>query len=274
MKRVLVIILNYKTYQMTIDVVKQLRKLDESLFDIYVVDNCSPNEATDVLSKASVEMGFGFYRNDKNSGYAAGNNIGIRYAIEHGYEYSWILNNDVRLVDEQILKKMVSVLQEHPDIGCIGPQIIDADGNCCYPYVHRPSLWSMTLGLFAEKKKRAALQNVSGYVYRVHGCSMLLRNADVQSVGCLDERTFLFEEEEILAERLYLIQKKMYYCADTHLIHLESATIGRQRGLKSIRKIKIMNQSMDIYLTEYRHFNRLQRAVCKLFRDGLIFIRG
>ena len=49
---------------MTIKLIKKLKKLDDALFDIYVVDNCSPNESADVLKKESVNLEYHFYKNE------------------------------------------------------------------------------------------------------------------------------------------------------------------------------------------------------------------
>ena len=49
MKKILVVILNYRTYKMTLNLIKELNYLDTSLFDILVIDNCSKNESADIL---------------------------------------------------------------------------------------------------------------------------------------------------------------------------------------------------------------------------------
>ena len=94
---VLAIILNYKTYEQTLEIIDKLKLLKYSNLDILVVDNFSPNESATVLEDSSAHDGFVFIKNTRNAGYAAGNNIGIRYAVEHEYKYSWILNNDLVL---------------------------------------------------------------------------------------------------------------------------------------------------------------------------------
>lgn len=200
---VLIIVLNYGMYNLTLKMINELHtELDYDNYSIMVVDNCSPNESAKVLANRSKDLNYIFIANGKNTGYAAGNNIGIRYAINNGYKYSWILNNDVELREKSVLKELVGILEENDDIACVGPKIYNADGSICAPYCRRPSVWNMTLGAFEDKKYRISKQDVAGEVYRIYGCCMLLKNRAMAEIDCMDERTFLYGEEAILSERL------------------------------------------------------------------------
>lgn len=51
-EKVLIVILNYKTYNLTLELIKDLRtKIDYKNYSIFVIDNCSPNESASVLKK-------------------------------------------------------------------------------------------------------------------------------------------------------------------------------------------------------------------------------
>lgn len=270
---VLVVILNYKTHQMTVDLLDELEHLHYGNYDVMIIDNCSPNESADVLEVEAKKRNHVFYKNKINSGYAAGNNIGIKYGIQHGYDYTWILNNDVKLCDPDILTKLVDAAS-YERIGSVGPRITDLDGNVCSPYCKRPSFWDMTFGIAAFKKYRDTQKEISQRVYRIHGCCMLLNNQVMQDVNCLDERTFLYCEEEILAERMLPKGISSYYCANAQLVHMESATVKQESKKAIFKRIGIVLDSLDVYLREYRHFGWGARAVCKLIRGGILFFRG
>ena len=272
--KVLAIILNYKTYELTLDLIQQLQGIHYTDLDILVVDNCSPNESAEILEEKKSELGYELIANDKNAGYAAGNNVGIRYAIEHGYEYSWILNNDLRIVDEDILNKLMDSMNEHKDVACVGPQSIDIDGFVTAPYCEQPTVWNMTFGIGMTRKERAKYKEISRKVYRVFGCCMLLKNEAMQLIDCMDESTFLYCEEEILAERLKAIDKTCYYCADAKIVHLESMTVKKEQGNRSIKRIKTVLNSMDIYLKNYLKLGWFKRNFCKLTRATIMFLRG
>ena len=253
---VLIVILNYNTYKLTLQLIERIHtKLDYGNYQIYVIDNCSPNESAKVLQEGAGS--YLFYANNKNAGYAAGNNIGIRYGIEHGYKYTWILNNDVLITDENVLRHMVSIMEQKPEIGCVGPKIISRSGTPVAPYVRRRSFWQMTFGIFEDKKFRERNIDKAQQVYRVYGCCMLLRNSKMQEIDCLDERTFLYGEEEILAERMLKAGSYSYYDADVSVIHNESSSVAKDKSKHLEAK-----KSRNLYLTEYRKFNRCEIGLC------------
>lgn len=274
MPSVLIVILNYGTYDLTIKMIKEIQsKLEYDNYSIMVVDNCSPNESAEILEKKSKELNYLFYANRLNAGYAAGNNIGIRYGIEHSYQYSWILNNDVELREKNILKELVDVLEKKDTIACIGPKIYSADGSVCAPYCRRPSVWNMTLGVFEDKKYRISKQDVAGEVYRVYGCCMLLRNKAMAEIDCMDERTFLYCEEDILAERLLKNDYKTYYTPDVSVTHKESTTMKRMSKNRRKMQIEESEKSREIYLRDYRNFTPLKRKICHLTRRIIASLR-
>lgn len=272
--RVLIVILNYGTYDLTLNLIKELYdKLNYKAFSIMVVDNCSPNESAKVLECEQKRAGYIFYANKANTGYAAGNNIGIRYAIAHDFEYTWILNNDVEITDSDVLNHMIDIVESNLQIGCIGPKIYNLDGIICSPYVNRPTFFNMTFGILLENYKRNQKNNISGEVYRSHGCCMLLRNKAMKEINCLDERTFLYNEEAILAERLISKKYITYYDASVSIIHKESSTM--KRISKNKKKFQIIEsiKSGEIYLKEYRKYPFIARIICHMTRSIIIFFR-
>ncbi len=272
--KVLVVILNYGTYDLTINLITELRqKLDYENYAVMVVDNCSPNESAEVLEAKSKEMDFIFYANKRNAGYAAGNNIGIRYGIEHGYDYSWILNNDVELRETNVLSHMIEIAERDEHIGCVGPMIYSLSGEVCAPYVNRPSFWSMTFGIFQEKKARQKFTYKSRKVYRVYGCCMLLQNKAMAEVDCMDERTFLYSEEDILAERMLAKEYVSFYDAEVSVTHKESSTMKKMQKNRKKFTVTAVRKSRELYLREYRHFSPPAIWLCHATRSLIIWLR-
>ena len=238
-----------------------------------VVDNCSPNEAAAVLKEKAKELDYVFFANKKNAGYAAGNNIGIRYAISHGYTYSWILNNDVDLRDTNVLSHMVDIAESDKSIGCVGPLIYNLDESICAPYCRRLSLWNMTIGIPFEKRYRQKFIHTSMEVYRVYGCCMLLKSIAMQDIDGMDERTFLYGEEDILAERLISKGYKTFYDAEVSVRHKGSATMKKMVRNKKKLQIEQRKKSLDLYLKEYRGYSLFARWVCEAVRTMITLIR-
>lgn len=271
--KVLAVILNYKGADLTIALIRSLKQIPYEGLDILVVDNCSPDNSLEVLRPLQDKLDFVLIANSKNTGYAAGNNVGIRYAIEHGYDYSWILNNDIELIDVNILGKLITVAKKDSKIGGVGPMVIDHN-RIIQPYRERPSFWDMTLGFYSFAKRRAKTpHDYNGPVYRIYGCCMLLDNSIMQKVDMMDERTFLYYEEDILGEKLYDNGYYFCYTSSTRVNHFGSLIVKKEIGKKNRRKLKINQTSLHIYLKYYRHYSFFKEMVVRSFSKFLFYLR-
>ena len=104
---VLIVVLNWMKYEDTINCVISLQQLEYSNFTIFVVDNASENESFQVLKEEfPTEI---VVQSNENNGYAAGNKIGSDYALAHGFDLVWILNNDC-VVRKESLFTLISEL--------------------------------------------------------------------------------------------------------------------------------------------------------------------
>ena len=102
MANIAVVILNYNSWQETLEEAQLVnRTCGINYEDIIIVDNNSPNNSEKELRK-NAHKGYIFIESGTNKGYAAGNNIGLKYAYEHGYDYAWILNNDILIDDNMV----------------------------------------------------------------------------------------------------------------------------------------------------------------------------
>ncbi len=136
-------------------------------------------------------------RNDGNHGYAGGNNVGIDYANRAGYEYFWILNNDIT-VEPGALDALVKTLQSDRQCGFSASVLVYADnpqivqcvgGGTVYPWLGKTRL----IGKNAERSQLAQL-NLPTPDYLM-GASMLVSRRVIEQVGLMDERYFMYSEE-------------------------------------------------------------------------------
>ena len=85
-------------------------------YTIYLVDNASTEPMPEVVKQYIRAHGVTFLQSTVNGGYARGNNIGIRQALEDGCEYLLITNNDI-LFGKDAVQNMAAYLKLHPDTG-------------------------------------------------------------------------------------------------------------------------------------------------------------
>jgi len=130
-----------------------------------------------------------FIRSNENSGFAAGNNLGIRYALtKNDFAYTWLLNNDTVIAEDALLK-IVEKAQSVPGIGIAGsklmlyhsPHEIQALGA----KVNRIFGWSKAI---MEEKELHRLADIIG-------ASFLISKNCIDEIGLLPEEYFLYHEE-------------------------------------------------------------------------------
>lgn len=261
-----VIILNYKSWQETIkeaDLCK--RQLNVDYQNIIIVDNASPNDSAEMLEKEAKNRKFILIKSDTNNGYASGNNIGMRYAYNEGYKYAWILNNDIIINDKKIVFKLINIFKKDKMVAVVNPDIYAPDGHMFNRDVKKPTFFDYTIGANKYRKNGRRIKDLGGYayIYRPQGCCMMVDLEKMNEVDYMDEHTFLYVEEPILAERLL---KKNYRCAcclDAQIIHNHSTTVKSVFAKNKIRKMN--NESFRYYLKEYRKFNSIQIRICCFF---------
>lgn len=265
--KVAFVVLNYNTYRLTLGFVSNLYRVAAGReFDLIVVDNHSSNESLDVLEKESCSGSFVLLKNPVNSGYAAGNNIGIKYAVEHGADYIIVANNDIEIVSFDVIDGMISLLAENNNIGAVSPRIIGSKGEKDPPiYFKKPSFIDLSFGILSFNRKRFSFDDsLTTKIYAPRGSFMVLRSTSIRDVGFLDEKTFLYYEEPILAERMLSVGLECWHYGAGYVIHNHGATINSTTNRASI--CKTLLKSQKYYLTHYRHMGVLKTFICSLYK--------
>ncbi len=144
-------------------------------------------------------------RNDKNYGFAEGNNIGIRYALKaQNPDYILLLNNDT-VVKSDFLNELVKALQSDETAGFAGPSIY------YYNYKGKTDIFSTVgINLVMEKGwfvRIGSIEPDRGQYKAVmavdflEGSCLLIRRAALDKIGLLDSRYFAYWEETDLCIR-------------------------------------------------------------------------
>lgn len=273
--KVAIVILNYNSWKKTLNMVKQIKQKLQSpsvpKYRIVVVDNASTDKSDEVLSRYAGKH-YVYLKAEQNGGYAKGNNMGIRWAREHGYAYSWILNNDILLPDAEVLQIMISAMKEAGNAGAVSPNVFAPTGHQYNREIFRKNMWEETLGGISWRIRSRKI-NVKDmdwlYVYRPQGCCMLLDNECMEKVGDLDENTFLYYEESILAERLLSAGYRVICANRTSVIHDHSDSVSFLLG--KIRYRREYGKSYIYYLTHYRGYYKYAAWICWCFLQLKLF---
>lgn len=192
--------------------------------EIIVVDSASADGAPQMV--ASEFPSVGLLAQSDNVGFARGNNLGL--AVARG-AYLLLLNPDTQ-VQPGAVSEMLSYMQEHPDVGLVGPQLLNPDGSHQSSRRRFPTLatfiWESTwLQPYAPRAvlRRYYAQDLPDDAVNdvdwVSGAAMLTRRAVVEQVGGLDEGYFMYSEELDWGRRIRLAGWRVVYLPSARIIH-------------------------------------------------------
>ncbi|MHB1187329.1 glycosyltransferase [Thiobacillus sp.] len=191
--KIAIVVLNWNGKEDTLECLTSIGKLDYPNYEVIVVDNGSTDDSVDAIRTKFPK--FSVLETRKNLGYAGGNNVGIRQALEQGAEFILVLNNDT-VVSPQLLDKLVSAAAQHPDAGFLGPRLL---------YYDRPEKvwfdganWNTSINYFRYPGQNAHASSLSLTDHEtdyVCGAALFVRATTARQIGLMDERYFLVWEE-------------------------------------------------------------------------------
>jgi len=190
-----IVVLNWNGLADTLACIESLRLLRYANRRIVVVDNGSTDGSVDVLRHTARQSNLEILEADTNLGYAGGNNVGIRYAIDQGAEFVLVLNNDTT-VDPALLDELIAAAERHPAAGCFAPWIFYMDEPDRVWFTR--SEWAPEISAFTAPGKGMLASELSpspASTDYVCGAALFFRNAVAQQIGLLDERFFLVYED-------------------------------------------------------------------------------
>lgn len=273
-----VVILNYKNYELTETATKSLIKLNENI-RIIIVDNCSPNESYKVLKDTFNEnKNIDIIKSPENLGYATGNNYGVRYLIEKYpiVDKIVIMNPDVIVDDFNVFKKLSCFLDANPNAGAVTSRTyLDGVENipfdCAWKYVTKKQLL-FEGSIFSKKVKKnnkyyefSPTTDGFAQVDVVQGCFFMIKKENFEKVDFFDERTFLYYEECILAEKLAKINLKNFVDTSSFIYHnhnVKNKNLKNYNAKKFDSKCYFESKKILIkFYTNYSNFFKLYSCI-------------
>lgn len=253
-KNLYFIILNFNSGSDTLNCIESLNEVDKGNFNIIVVDNCSTDNSIEVLNKEADKQGFIFLKSEENLGYACGNNIGIKYALNHQADYICILNSDVK-VHKNFLKPLLELLQRD-EVGIAGPCICD---------YNKPDL-IQAMGASINLFRGLAMGSYKGVPYKelkhkfydvdyVGGACFICKREVFEKAGLIPENYFLFYEETEFCLKAKEKGYKIVCASDSIVYHKGSATISKFAGLSYY----FLNKNRVVFMR--RNSNLMEKVI-------------
>lgn len=251
-----IIILNYNDYENTLKIIDMIKDY-KCLKKIIIVDNASTDDSFNHL-KPLENNKITIIKNKKNLGYAYGNNLGLKYLYEHGFNYAIISNPDI-IVEESVIEELISRMK-NSKVSFLGPKILE-HGNIIKGWKTPSYLYELlsTMNYFHKYAKKLITYKDSYYkdglneVDVIHGCFFIGRLKDFKKINYFDTNTFLYYEENILSYKAKKNNLGIY--VDTSISVIHNLSLSVDKSLNKLKKYKILKDSMFYYETRYRKIN-------------------
>ena len=223
--RTLAIVLNWRQPQVTLDCVQALLELEDADLDILVIDNGSGDDSGKILRGS--EDSFEFLELPENAGFAAGNNHGLQMALNRGYDFALMINNDA-FAGPDLLKRLLAEADD--DVGLLSPKIF---------YESEPErIW------FAGGRRHPQTNDLietgrgelddpqrmrSRDVDYLLGACLLVNLQAARAVGLLDEAYFFYFEDLDWSVRFLEAGFRLRFVADAFVYHRVAMSTGGER---------------------------------------------
>lgn len=267
--RLLVVIVNFRTPEMTADCLASLADEVSALgrVKVAVVENGSGDDSAARIAAAIAQRRWEWAElivRPDNRGYSAGNNAAIAPALAgERPDYVLLLNSDT-LVRPAALSELLSFMDAHPQVGIAGSRLEDPDGTLQNSSFRFPTLISeiehgLRLGLFtrlvADHVVAPGSASTAHPIDWVAGASMIVRTAVFEQVGLMDEGYFLYFEEVDFCLKARRAGWTCWYLPQSRVVHLVGRSTGVTVRSSPPRRPRYWWESRHRYFT--RNYGRL-----------------
>lgn len=197
--------------------------------DILVIDNNSGDNTTDIIKEAYPTVRL--IESTENLGFGKANNLGLAIALEEGYDYAFLVNQDA-WIDQNCIARLIEV--KTANIGIISPIHYDGTGE------------KLDHG-FSVYTQNVRLENSYRTCSFVNAAFWLIPKAVIKKVGGFSPIFFHYGEDKDYANRI------QYY--GLHIVLAEGAKAYHDRQQRQVDRRAFLKSEFVYHLTEYCNIN-------------------
>ncbi len=213
--KLFVIVLNYNGKDTLPACLASVYQSDYNNFEVVVVDNNSKDgsfeAAKNQFSRAH------FIRSPQNIGFARGNNLGLRFALEKFADFVLLLNNDAFL-QKNTLSILLEAAQEKKSPAIFNPLIVNKNDQKIW-FAGGKIKWLQMKNVHLTKATAAKIYPTQYCT----GCAMLVSKEIFKKIGLFDERYFLYYEDADFSVRALKAGFGLFICPSAKVSHAEQS---------------------------------------------------
>jgi len=252
-----VVIVSWNVAKLLADCLDSLMRTSQGLtLEVWVVDNASSDNSVEMLRTRYPWVRL--IANEDNRGFARANNQAIQQTRGR---FVLILNPDT-VVRDGAIQTLIQFLEEHADVGMVGPRLLDAEGNLGMMCARR--FYSLSAALWVDALRFDALPSIGPRIFRrlmcpydyckvqdveaISGAAMLVRRELLQDLDGFGD-VFLHSGEDVdLCDRVRAAGWRICYTPEASIIHLG----GRSTVQASVRPSMNAVLSVEVYFARCR----------------------
>ncbi|MBP9759085.1 glycosyltransferase family 2 protein [Candidatus Dojkabacteria bacterium] len=263
--KVAIVILVINSLELIKSELQDLSNLETSgiQLECIIVDNGSTDGTDKFIKNYKLpNMSIKYIQTGSNLGFTGGNNVGIEYALENDFEYILLMNNDM-IVPSDLLVKLVSFLKNKPNAGLVSPKIYFAKGYEFHGDRYKENEKGKVIWYAGGKidwdniyTSHIGVDDVDKGQYNkiskteiANGACVLVRREVFEKNGLFDNGYFLYWEDADLSQRAIRSGFDCYYLPDAVIWHKVSVSAGGSGGFLN-----------DYFLIRNRYFFALKYA--------------
>lgn len=241
--------------------------------DVFVVDNQSTDGSVEMVREKFPRVRL--MANSENVGFSRANNQAIRASDA---EYVVLLNPDT-VVGEDVFRKVITFMDEHPKAGGAGVKMIDGTGQflpeskrglptpavAFYKIIGLTRLFPHSR-IFGRYHLGHLAENGTAPIEILSGACMFLRKKTLDQVGLLDESFFMYGEDIDLSYRITLGGYENWYFPEARIIHYK----GESTKKSSVDYVFVFYNAMAIFAR--KHFTRKRPDLLAWLINGSIYL--
>ncbi len=237
--KITIVVLNWNAEKYITPCLQSLRHLltRPHQVEIVVVDNASTDHSVSLIQKKFPKLKL--IQTGYNLGYAGGNNVGLKYAIDQESDFAWIVNPDVQ-VHPQALQSLLAAAAAHPNGGIFGSKCYFAKGFEFHKDRYTLSQVGHVIWYAGGRidwanliTQHVGVDEVDIGQYNqlretdfITGTSLFARREVLTQAGLIDPKYFLYYEETDLCLRAVRRNWKLYYVPDSIVWHANAQATG------------------------------------------------
>ena len=219
--RVAVLIIAWNRVDEIVTCLESFSCVDYPNYEVIVIDNASEDATVPTVRERFPWVTL--IANDKNLGYVGGSNEGFGYAMEHGADYVFVLNQDTKMTPS-VLRELVDVMESDPKVAAAGAKNLLMENPALtwgrYGVITWGPMLVYTVGRFTSDYSEPSPKDVEWLI----GNGLMISRAALQDVGIFDKEFFHLNEDVEWCTRARHKGYRIVYVDRAAILHKGSST--------------------------------------------------